>query len=217
MTRPADPHHAGRPTTTGAAPRHPAHGVRRLVRVAALGGSSLVLAGTAHLLGGGRLPSPGVLVVLTLLVGLVAVTATARRVRLPLLVALLGAEQLALHVVLGATAVPATAAGCLAGPHAHHAAVTGCLPPGAVPSPGAPAADTAMWAGHAVAVLATAWLLARGEATLWRAVDRVARAVPVLTVRAGTRRVPLPAPAPATAALRRPHTPAAPRGPPLLA
>jgi hypothetical protein len=221
VTRPAEPRHAGPATAARAGRTHPAAGVRRLVRVLVLGGSSLALAATAHRVAGGALPSAWVLAVLSLLVGLVAVTATARRCRTPLLVAVLGVEQLVLHAVLAATAVPVGVAGCLAGPHARHGMAGGC--PGAVPLPagsastGAPSADTLMWAAHAAAVLGTAWLLARGEAVMWRAVERVADAVPVLGPRVRSGRTAPRTPAPAVTALRRPGTAAAPRGPPLLA
>ena len=123
-------------------------------------------------------------------------------------------EQLGLHVALGASALPPAVLGCLTGPHVHHAAA-GCPPaPGAAPAAGA---ELGMWAAHAAAVLATAWLLSRGEAFLWRAVDRVAAAVPVLRTRSTASRRRPATPAPRRAAARRPGTTAVPRGPPLLA
>ena len=75
----------------------PVRGWRRAVRTALLGGSSLLLAGSAHSLGGGLVPSLPVLTVTGLLIGLISTTATARRCRLPLLTALLGCEQVLLH------------------------------------------------------------------------------------------------------------------------
>ncbi|GAA1431825.1 hypothetical protein GCM10009616_19820 [Microlunatus lacustris] len=217
MTRPADPRSTGRATAPEPGDGHPTQGSRRLVRVVGLGGSSLALAGAAHLVAGGRLPPAGVLAVLTGLVGLVALTLTARRCRLPVLVAVLGVEQLALHGVLTAATLPAVAGGCLAGSHSHHALVTSCLAPGAPPTAVPAAAGAAMWLLHGAAVLVTAWLLARGETLLWRAVDRIADAVPLLRARAVPRRPRPRTPAPVDVVLRRHHPAAVPRGPPLLA
>lgn len=216
MTCPADLRSAGRATAVEPGPGHPARGARRLVRVGGLGGSSLALAGTAHLLAGGRLPPAGVLAVLTLLVGLVALTLTARRCRLPVLVLVLAVEQLALHAVLGSATLPAVAAGCHPGAHTHHGLAASCLA-GAGPTATLASAGAAMWVAHAVAVLATAWVLARGEAALWRALDRVAGSVPVLRPRSVPRRARLRTPAPPAVALRRHQLAAVPRGPPLLA
>ena len=62
--------------------RSPARGAIRAIRVGLLGTTSMTLATTAHLMGGGPLPPVSILIVSGLLVGLVAVTATARRCRL---------------------------------------------------------------------------------------------------------------------------------------
>ena len=72
------------------------------------GATSLLLATGAHVLGGGSLPGVGVLLVAGMLLGLLAAVLTARRVRLPALLALLGVQQLALHELFGlAAAAPA--------------------------------------------------------------------------------------------------------------
>ena len=92
--------------------RSPARGAIRAVRVGLLGTTSMTLATTAHLMGGGPLPPVGVLIVSGLLVGLVAVTATARRCRLRVLVALLAVEQVLLHWLFTAAAAMG---GCHAG------------------------------------------------------------------------------------------------------
>jgi hypothetical protein len=202
---PADPSSHHRPA--------PTHGPVRALRVVVLGGASMLLAGTAHLAGGGHLPSPGVLAALALFVGLAAAALTRRRCRLPLLLGVLGAEQLGLHLLLGAGA----AAGCVGGPMAAgHGASTAC------PADAVVAADPSghplggpMLTAHLLATLLTAWLLACGEAALWRLVDRVARA-------AGTDVVGWPDPAarpPALPDLTLHHSSdgwdaTAPRGPP---
>ena len=104
----------------------PARGAVRAVRVGLLGTASMTLATTAHLMGGGPLPPVGVLIVSGLLVGLVAVTATARRCRLRVLVALLAVEQVLLHWLFAAAAAMG---GCDAGPLAagHHGGTLGAM------------------------------------------------------------------------------------------
>ena len=144
-------------------------GRARLLRASALGTASLLLASGAHLVGGGHLPGAGVLVVAAALLGLVAAVVTARRCRFGVLALLLAGQQALLHTLF---TVAAGAAHVQLGT-AHHAA----LPRGpgltAVPAMDMPGPGWSMWAAHAVATLATAWLLARGEAWLWRAAERV--------------------------------------------
>jgi len=175
-----------RPPTTGdeVGPDHrhgPLTGWSRLLRVAVLGSAGMLLATGAHLMGGGRLPSAGLLLVTTFLVGLLAVTATARRLRLRLLLPLLAAEQTALHLLFvaadsGAACHPAAA-------HGAHLAGTagGCAPahPMTMAAPG-----WSMWLSHLAAATLTAWVLTRAEAALWALADRV---VEVATVEPGTR------------------------------
>lgn len=189
----------------------PVRGGARAGRTVVLGGSSLVLAAGAHLVGGAELPSATVLSVVGLVVGLVAVTLTARRCRLPVLLAVLGVEQVLLHEAFGASA--SVASGCGTGSTGHHAMAAACwstpMTTGAMEPMG-----WSMLLGHAIATLLTAWLLARGEAWCWRVVDQVVRAASA-------------APAPWPGARARVHTtpfalalqgrhfvPAAPRGPP---
>ncbi|MET1004880.1 MAG: hypothetical protein ABWX96_05005 [Propionibacteriaceae bacterium] len=154
----------------------PLRGAGRLLRLGVLGGVSLLLAAGAHTAGGGALPAPGVLVVAAGLLGLMALVVTQRRCRFPLLLVVLGAQQAALHAVFAAATGPAAACAGLAG-SAHHGAVvaSGCTSvadaaaaPMVMPGPG-------MWLAHTVAVVATAWLLSRAEAWLWRTADRIIR------------------------------------------
>ena len=154
----------------------------RAVRVAVLGGASLALATAAHTIGGGALPAPVVLVVTALVLGLVAVPLTMRRCRLRLLLPVLAAEQVAVHLVLSATVVPT---GCLPPSGSHHQILAGCASGvGMSQSMAEPMTEPMaaaghgwiMWLGHAAALVATAWLLARGERWLWRVADRIAKA-----------------------------------------
>ena len=202
----------------------PLQGARRLVRVAALGGSSLLLATAAHLVGGGQLPTTAWLLVLTVLLGMVATTLTARRVRLSTLMLVLGVEQVGLHAALAWMSVPPPDAGCGSWHSAaHHVAAAATCPSGS----GEPAAGGAgsvtgpgllMWAAHTVAVVLTAVLLARGEAWLWQIADRlhaVAHAAPAC--RARRRRTVAVTPLSLARPSRLPDPAAAPRGPPRFA
>ena len=196
-----------------ARPPRPLDGLGRALRVALLGGGSLLLATAAHLSGGGALPGPGVLAVAAFVLGLVSVVLTARRVRLPVLVVALVPQQVLLHVLFDTAGAALGPGSCTPAQAAHHAmTVLTCMPSDAM---GPMDYAWPMFTGHAVATLGTAWLLARGEAWCWRLVDRVARATYVSpTPRPGRHR-----PRPATAAvvralLLRPHRPRLSRGPP---
>lgn len=204
------------PADGGSRAGSPTAGWPRLLRVIAFGGSSLLLAGLAHLMGGGQLPGAALLLVLGAVTGAVAAVVTARRCRLPLLLAVLTVEQVALHTLFTAAGPP----GCPASagmPAAHDGSLT-CTP--ALSSSAAPDSDPhtlLMLAGHLLATALTAWVLARGEAALWRLAERVVRAAEPL-------HTPWPAVAPRLRALplllclpagTRPDD-AAPRGPPVL-
>jgi hypothetical protein len=88
-----------------------------------------------------------------------------------MLLAVLGAEQLILHALLDSSG-PVVAC---AEPALHGGMV--CLP---VTGPAAVAVghplSLVMLAAHVLATVLIAWLLARGEAALWRLADRVLRA-----------------------------------------
>ncbi|HEY0239600.1 MAG TPA: hypothetical protein VGC37_13245 [Friedmanniella sp.] len=183
----------------------------RAVRVGLLGGGSLLLATAAHLSGGGTLPGPGLLAVAAFLLGLGAVLLTRRRVRLPLLLAVLVPQQVLLHVLFDAAAA---AGGCTPVQAAHHAmTMLTCAPGGGM---GPMGYAWPMLAGHLVATLGTAWLLARGEAWCCRLVDRVAHAAYAAPAARPRRRRPRPVTVvPTVALLARPHRPRVSRGPPL--
>ncbi|MET1064945.1 MAG: hypothetical protein ABWX85_08230 [Arthrobacter sp.] len=151
----------------GTAARAPFHALRSAMVALTV----LSLAAGAHTLAGGELPSPGILLALLALTGLASTTATRLKLNLPAIAGLLGAGQLVLHnafTALSARASGAAAAGAAA---SHHG--------GPVPLPGdgqlavsgldaQPAALVLlMLAGHALATLLCALLLARGETALW--------------------------------------------------
>jgi len=163
----------------------------RAVRVVVLGATSLLLATSAHTFGGGDLPAPGVLAVTAIVLGLLAVPLTGRRCKTGLLLAVLGVQQTLLHLLFSSAAAHPTCepAGLQAAAHQLGAA---CGMHGAVlmsvqsttlmsvqsTTPMADAGTTswAMIIAHALATVATAWLLGRGEAWLWRTAERVIRA-----------------------------------------
>jgi hypothetical protein len=194
-------------------PASPLRGRVRALRAGVLGTTSLGLALGAHLAAGGHRPSLMLLLVCAGLLAVTAATATSARVRLPLLLPLLGVQQVLLHLVFDAGA---RAAGCGAvDPHLGHAAgpLLSCTPSAA----GTAAGATAGWSmvlAHGVATLAISWLLVRGERALWALADRVIRAA---AARPTTRRrtiVPLVLATSGVVVGRR-LSPAAPRGPPV--
>jgi len=178
----------GPPDVDRGAPAGPLTGRSRLLRAGVLGSASMLLATGAHLMGGGAVPSAGLLAVAAFLVGLVAVTATSRRCRLRLLLPLLAVEQAVLHLVFNAA--DAGTACLLAATHAGHAATSGggCLP--ADPMTMAPPSP-AMWVSHLVATVLTAWLLTRGEAVLWALAERLVRLATAVPGARPSRRRPV--------------------------
>lgn len=142
-----------------------------LLRSAMVATTILTLAAAAHVLAGGQLPAPAILLAFLALTGLVSTTATRLKLGLPAMTGLLGAGQVVLHEAFSAfsgTVGPAGTPGAAA--PAHHA---GLLP---LPVPAdhlrlheldSPLA-LSMFAGHALATLACAVLLAKGESALWQ-------------------------------------------------
>ena len=155
----------------------------RAVRVAVLGATSLLLATSAHTFGGGDLPAAGVLAVTAIVLGLLAVPLTRRRCKTGLLLAVLGVQQTLLHLLFSSASAHPTCepAGLQAAAHQLGAA---CGMHGAVltsvqsttPMTDAGITSWTMIIAHALATVATAWLLGRGEAWLWRTAERVIRA-----------------------------------------
>jgi len=125
----------------------------RFSRALAVTTASFSLAAGAHVLAGGTLPAP------------VMILAKAK-ITAPVMVVLLGAGQWALHQALDAFTVAAafvpTASEHLHGHESAGTLVTGPLMAGHATAPGA-----LMLALHALATVATALILARGEAAVW--------------------------------------------------
>lgn len=138
------------------------------LRAASLSTGILTLAAGAHVLGGGDLPAPGILGAVLALTVLAATTATRLKLNFAATTIILGAGQFALHKAFTAFSAPAFAVSD-APAEAHHVSGT------AIPALNAAAhvhvADSTtgvlMLVTHALATLACALLLAKGEAALW--------------------------------------------------
>ena len=216
--------------------RDPRAGSRRLLRATAFGMPCYALALLAHVTAGGAWPGWPVTLMLTLLLGVTGLALTHRRRRFGSLLTPLLAAQAGLHWVLSMTDLTTPtgrlAPGCvdvLVSAHQHGGCSastaagavtdlatatiggTGSTPAAMVmPSP-------LMVVAHLLATVATAWLLARGEAWLWRAVDWL---VPALVRSHRPRRVlrrVLSAQVPTTPLGTPPGMPGSPRGPPVPA
>ena len=132
--------------------------------------TALSLAAGAHTLAGGQLPSSGILLALLALTGLATTTATRLKLNFPAMAGLLGAGQLVLHEAFTAFSAPALGAAPTGNVASHHlgpvplpVGVDGQLAVSGLDSHAA----LPMLAGHALATILCALLLARGEAALW--------------------------------------------------
>lgn len=149
------------------------YGPLRLFRSLIFTGAIVGLAAAGHLTGGGTLPAPMITVALTALL-LVPVTWLSRReLTFPAMLGLLGVGQAVLHEALSTLSVSAVCQVPAAGRAPHHGGTSSlhCLPanPAELSAHAGTGADPlAMLTGHALAVLATAWFLRRGEAALWQ-------------------------------------------------
>ena len=149
---------------------HHARAPFHFVRAASLSTGILTLAAGAHVLGGGDLPSPDILLAVLALTVLAATTATRLKLNLAATTAVLGAGQFALHKVFTAFNAPVIAASQPASTaDAHH--LSGTAIPALVAATHVHTTDSTagilMLVTHAVATAACALLLAKGETTLW--------------------------------------------------
>lgn len=168
------------------------------------------LAASAHLFGGGRLPEPWVLVFVALAAGGLATAMTGGRCRLIPLIAALGAMQFVIHTVFGALAEPMLhAPGGMSNSDYLASAVCGTMATG-----GATHFGVTMLLGHGIATLATAALLARGEAWLFSLADRVVQlANPSVSTLCADPAAQIVGPIRAVISVEQ-YPAAAPRGPP---
>jgi hypothetical protein len=164
-------------------------GPMRLARAALVAAVVLGLALGAHAAGHGARPDPLVIGALGALILTVTSALAGRRFTVPVLVAVLGGGQLALHAALStlgrftldpSACMPAAAPGVMtAMSGASHAAVGACLPltampltampmtamPGAAMAPGA--GPAAMVVAHLAATAVAVLLIGSGDRALW--------------------------------------------------
>ncbi len=134
---------------------HPGRGLLRIARGGVLGVCCGALALLGHLAGGGTVPPLPALAAVTVLIGSgLSVLADRRRYFPHILGAAIGA-QVVFHVAFSLATLPGAEAG--AGLHVASASEVS----------GQHAEGAPMLAGHLVAAVAIAWLLARGEAVVW--------------------------------------------------
>jgi hypothetical protein len=145
-------------------PRAPFH----LLRASAVATVILALASGAHFAGGGELPAPAILLAVLALTALGSTAATRLRLGFPAMAALLGVGQLALHELFTAFGSPGITNPTAAALHPGHLAGPDVLAPAVVHVHAAEGTTLPlMVAAHALATLACALLLAKGEAALW--------------------------------------------------
>ncbi len=133
---------------------------------------ALTLAASGHVLAGGHLPAPAVLLALLALTGLGCTAATRLKLGYPAVAGLLGTGQLVLHEAFTAFGGPAAGpAGNAAAPHHGPAGPPAGLPTGPLEQAAAHGLESPaallMLAGHTAATLACALILAKGEDALW--------------------------------------------------
>jgi hypothetical protein len=150
------------------------HAPLRLLRALTVTSLTVGLAAGGHVAGGGNLPAPMITLALAALVLVPVTWLTRRELSFTTLLGLLGAGQLVLHEAFTTLSVSAVCQSPMSGGSHHHAGTSSlqCLPTAAaagMDTHTAAAVDpVAMLIGHALAVLATAWFLRRGEASLWQ-------------------------------------------------
>jgi len=148
----------------------PTQGATRVARAAAFGVATLALASSAHVAGGGGLPSMTILAILAIPVSMAAMAVTARRCRPVLLLASMAGTQVLLHETL--KALTAQVPGDMAGQMSTASAMGGHA------MAHAGGWSVAMTAAHVVATVVTALLLSRGEQALWQLVSRLLPTLP---------------------------------------
>jgi hypothetical protein len=145
-------------------PRAPFHALRSGV----ISFVVVLLAATAHMVGGGELPTAAVMLALIALTALAATLATRFKLNLATMAGLLGAGQLALHEAFTALS-PISASGQGTNHHLGAEPLSSGLDIAAAHTHELGTAfGTMMFVGHVVATFASAIILAKGEDALWQ-------------------------------------------------
>ncbi|HYO86730.1 MAG TPA: hypothetical protein VES01_09800 [Dermatophilaceae bacterium] len=151
----------------------PDRGPIRLLRAAIFAAAGSALAAAGHNLGGAPAPGPAAWGLAAIPVTLAALWLSARRRGPAALTAGLVLVQLGLHFLFHVMSAPTSMGSARPTPvpdHPSHLATLSPIP-GQAHQGLLPGGSMLGW--HALAVAVTAWLLARGEDTLWRAAARL--------------------------------------------
>lgn len=140
----------------------------RIPRSLGIAAAIFSLAAGAHVLGGGLLPSLGILAALGVAILVPIAALSGRRFSFPLLIALTGAGQVILHSCFTALSLPGQCLPAVAVGSRHHEPVTCAGPSTAIPAHAVEHPSALMVTAHLAAVLATALLLAKGDEALFR-------------------------------------------------
>jgi hypothetical protein len=148
-------------------------GSLRLFRMVLITGMATFLAAAGHVLGGGALPDLGIMAVLVVPVLVPVAWLTRSQLSFMTLLSRLGSGQLMLHEAFTFLSSRPLCLPSLADQMPHHGQVMGlgcsaALPVSMPAGMGSGAGSPVMLAGHVLALLATAWLLRKGEVALWQ-------------------------------------------------
>lgn len=166
----------------------------RFPRTVALTGAIFALAAGAHVLAGGSLPQPAIVTGLVALVLAPVMILSKIRINAPFMAALLGVGQLVLHEAFNAFSV-STGFTPAEGIHVHDLAQSHSPTGAVIPVEHAAVPGGLMLVLHAAATLATALVLARGEAAVWALAAWLRPLVRILAAVAIPEWPHLPAPA----------------------
>lgn len=142
----------------------------RLVRGWAGAFAATAVAAASHVLGGGAAPAPALVLFCLAVSGMISCLLAGRGLSLPRLSTAVVLSQGLFHLIFSFGSAPAAVDAHAA--HAHHAGA-------ALPEAGTTAVAVAaaaphgpvMWLSHALAAVATVWILAHGERTLIRLIE----------------------------------------------
>ncbi|MHA7264044.1 hypothetical protein ACX80W_12670 [Arthrobacter sp. TMN-37] len=137
----------------------------RFVRSSLVAALIVLVSVGSHLLGGGSLPAPAILLLLAALVLAAVTSVSGRALSFPALAGVLLTGELALHSALTALTGTPACGGAIPAQH-HTPAAVGCQPLGGQLAESADPGSTAMVLAHACAAALLALLIVKGEAAL---------------------------------------------------
>lgn len=166
----------------------------RLPRTVAFTAAMFALAAGAHLLAGGALPQPAIVAGVVALILVPVTILSKKKINAPAMIGLLGSSQVVLHWAFDALSVSTTFTPAAGGTHLHGASPVSPAAAALLPEHAA-VPGVLMLALHTAATLATALVLARGEAAVWALAAWLRPLVRILAALAipDWPRIPLPA------------------------